>query len=84
MSGPSSETWSKLAPSRHSARSPKMADEDILNTIINPERGDPKDILQRLGLDGVPSKEQLRAEIEDELLTPKKELLSQWLDEYQM
>jgi antiviral helicase SKI2 len=61
-----------------------MANEDVLNAILNPERGDPKYILQQLGLDGVPSKERLRAEIEDELLTPKKELLSQWLDEYQM
>lgn len=82
MSGPSQVepcTLSLLV-----ARSPKMANEDVLNTIIDPERGDPKDILQQLGLDGVPSKEQLRAEIEDELLTPKKELLSQWLDQYQM
>lgn len=61
-----------------------MANEEILNIIANPEQGNPKEILHRLGIDGIPSKEQLRAEIEEELLTPKKELLSQWLDEYQM
>ena len=41
-------------------------------------------ILQELGLDGLPSKETLRDQIEQQWLTPKDQLPEHWLNRYQV
>lgn len=61
-----------------------MADAETLDIITHPERGDAQELLHRLGLDGIPSQEELRTEIEDELLIPRKDLVNNLLDESQM
>lgn len=61
-----------------------MADENLLDIILNPEKGDPKELWNRLGFGGIPSDEQLRLEIEEQILTPKNDLLTRTLDQYQM
>ncbi|KAG8834790.1 hypothetical protein FRC17_007107 [Serendipita sp. 399] len=61
-----------------------MADEETLNIILNPSEGHKDALLERIGLDGIPSNEQLRAEIEDLMLTPKQDLLTKSLDHYQI
>jgi len=41
-------------------------------------------ILEELGLDGLPSAEQLFREIEEEILLPKGKFPEHWLSRYQM
>jgi hypothetical protein len=61
-----------------------MADERVLGIILDPKKGDSEDLWRQLGYGGIPSNDQLRSEIEEQVLTPKKELLAQSLDQYQM
>jgi hypothetical protein len=61
-----------------------MADEETLSTILGLKKGNPSEFLQQLGLNGVPSNEQLQEEIEEEILVPKTETVSQLLDQFQM
>jgi hypothetical protein len=61
-----------------------MANERVLDIILDPKKGDPEDLWRQLGYGGIPSNDQLRSEIEEQVLTPKKELLAQSLDQYQM
>lgn len=44
----------------------------------------PKDILKKLHLDGLPSKEEVYREIEESLLLPKTRMPDHWLPTYQM
>jgi len=50
-----------------------MAD-DYLDNILNPRRENSEILLARLGLDSVPSREQINREIEEKLLLPKERL----------
>ena len=61
-----------------------MADEKVLDIILHPEKGDPEDLWRQLGFGGIPSNEQLRSEIEEQILIPKNDLFAQSLDQYQM
>lgn len=61
-----------------------MSDSETLNFILHPDGKDSSYLLKRLDLDGVPSPERLRAEIEDDVLIPKRTLATQWLDQYQV
>ncbi|KAG8788155.1 hypothetical protein FRC15_005856 [Serendipita sp. 397] len=61
-----------------------MADEETLNIILDPSKGHGETLLERIGLNAIPSNEQLRAEIEDLMLTPKQDLLTNSLDQYQI
>jgi len=49
-----------------------MAD-DYLDNILNPRRENSEILLARLGLDSVPSREQINREIEEKLLLTKGE-----------
>jgi len=60
-----------------------MAD-DYLDNILNPRRENSEILLARLGLDSVPSREQINREIEEKLLLPKERLRDDWLPDYQM
>ena len=63
-------------------------DEDRYKAIIDivnpsgPETA--QNILAKLGLDGIPSKEQIYKDIEERLLLPKSRLPDHWLPTYQV
>lgn len=56
----------------------------LIDAIINPRPENADIILSEIGLLTVPSREQVHAEIENELLLPKAKLPSHWLPTYQM
>ena len=61
-----------------------MADAELIARLLNPTREDANDLLQDLGLSGIPSREQVHREIEERLLLPKERLPDHWLPMYQM
>jgi hypothetical protein len=61
-----------------------MADSEIIDFILHPENKDASQLLKQLNIDGVPSSEQLRTEIEDDFLIPNQTVVTQWLDQYQV
>ncbi|KAA1471410.1 antiviral helicase [Dentipellis sp. KUC8613] len=58
--------------------------DEILDNVVNPRHENLHKLLADLGLDGIPSREQVHREIEDKLLLPKEQLPSDWLPEYQI
>ncbi|CAG7851695.1 DExH-box ATP-dependent RNA helicase DExH11 {ECO:0000305}; AltName: Full=AtHELPS {ECO:0000303/PubMed:21535471}; AltName: Full=Protein SKI2 homolog {ECO:0000303/PubMed:22511887}; Short=AtSKI2 {ECO:0000303/PubMed:22511887} [Serendipita indica DSM 11827] len=61
-----------------------MTDRETISAIDNPQKEDANAFLAQLGLDALPSAEQLRSELEDELLKPKCNFISQRVDQYQI
>jgi len=61
-----------------------MADQRTLDIILNPHKEHPDLLWGELGFGGPPSTGQLRSEIEEKVLVPKKGLLAQSLNQYQM
>ena len=64
-----------------------MASEEhasILDHILNPKEGRSDDILDRMGLYSLPTREQIHSEIEEKLLLPKDKFPSHWLPTYQV
>jgi antiviral helicase SKI2 len=61
-----------------------MADEGVLDAILNPDPENTVALLDRLGLGGAPSEEEVHREIEEKLLLPKDRLPDHWLPSYQM
>lgn len=56
----------------------------ILHHILHPDPENTEEILNDLGLAGVPQPEQVHRAIEEKLLLPKDELPEHWLPTYQM
>ena len=48
-----------------------MADPEIIDFILNPRKENSQKILERLGLDRLPTTAEIDAEIEEELLKPR-------------
>lgn len=61
-----------------------MANEKLVDIILNPTKGVSEELRMQLGLGDIPPAEELRSEIEEQILTPKDDLLAQSLDEYQI
>jgi antiviral helicase SKI2 len=61
-----------------------MADEEILDAILNPQPENGSILLERMRLGTAPSQEQVHREIEEKLLLPKNRLPEHWLPAYQM
>lgn len=74
-----------VASSNKQPPSPKSAlMTDRARQIRYPDPNDKEEILRSLGLDSLPSKEQLNEVIEQHWLTPKDSLPAHWLGRYQM
>ena len=57
----------------------------LIRGLTNPdEQSNVDDLLSELGLNGLPSREQVYAEIEEEILRPKNTLPNHWLPTYQV
>lgn len=56
----------------------------LLDAIINPWPENAEKVLSNINLSTLPSREQVHAEIESELLLPKAKLPPHWLPTYQM
>ncbi|CAL1694323.1 unnamed protein product [Somion occarium] len=56
----------------------------LIDVIIDPRPENAENILSEIGLASLPSREQVHAEIETELLLPKSSLPSHWLPTYQI
>ncbi|KAI0068005.1 antiviral helicase [Artomyces pyxidatus] len=56
----------------------------LLDSIVNPRQENAAGILAGLGLDGIPSREQVHREIEERLLLPRQSLPDDWLPRYQI
>lgn len=61
-----------------------MTERNINQQIRYPDSKEKEGIIKRLGLDGPPSKEDIRGIIEEHWLTPKDRLPEHWLGQYQM
>ncbi|TFY73286.1 hypothetical protein EWM64_g10726, partial [Hericium alpestre] len=57
---------------------------NAVEKIVNPDQQNSEGLLAALGLDGIPSREQIHREIEDRLLLPKEKLPQEWLPGYQI
>jgi hypothetical protein len=62
----------------------RIMDDDDHYRIRYPRPDGGDQILQELGLNGLPSKETLRDTIEKQWLTPKDQLPEHWLNRYQV
>lgn len=58
--------------------------QDLVDKILNPTSHSADDILASLGLAGLPTRDQVHAQIEQKLLLPKSELPDHWLPTYQL
>jgi len=58
--------------------------ERLLRQILAPQSDYGADLLNDLGLGGIPSREQVHNDIEEKLLLPKERLPDHWLPTYQM
>ncbi|KDQ63053.1 hypothetical protein JAAARDRAFT_29053 [Jaapia argillacea MUCL 33604] len=58
--------------------------EKIIDLIVNPHPDAAASILSSLGLNGLPTREEVHREIEAKLLLPKDRLPSHWLPSYQI
>jgi antiviral helicase SKI2 len=56
---------------------------DLLEKIIHPDPTNAAELLAELGLDGIPTPEQVHEEIEQKLLLPPKRFPDHWLPYYQ-
>lgn len=61
-----------------------MADSHHQRQIRYPAPEDADQLLRELGLDSLPSQEQLHDIIEKQWLTPNNELPDHWLSQYQV
>jgi antiviral helicase SKI2 len=61
-----------------------MADEEILDAILNPDPENGPILLERLGLGVAPSRGRVHQAIEEKLLLPQTRLPEHWLPAYQM
>lgn len=59
-------------------------DDVYLDNILTPKRENRSRLLHDIGLSGLPSREQVHAEIESKLLSPSDTLPRHWLPTYQM
>jgi antiviral helicase SKI2 len=57
---------------------------ELIQQILFPDAVDKDKILNDLGLDGLPSREQVHREIEEKLLLPQETLPLHWLPSYQV
>jgi antiviral helicase SKI2 len=56
----------------------------LIHQIIHPHRNDAQGILEDLQLAGLPSRELVHQEIEENLLLPRETLPDHWLSSYQV
>jgi antiviral helicase SKI2 len=56
----------------------------LLNQIVSPHKDDAVSLLSELGLAGIPSRDQIHQDIEENLLLPNDKLPDHWLSTYQM
>lgn len=61
-----------------------MADQDALDALNGLEGHNAGHFLQKLGLESLPSKEELYRDVEQALLLPKPKLPDHWLGQYQV
>ena len=64
-----------------------MADhdhQDLVDKILNPQPENAEEILAQLGLDDVPTREQVHHAIEEKLLLRKDKFPAHWLPHYQV
>ena len=57
---------------------------DFLDDVLEPKSDNAPHLLKELGLSGLPSHEQVHAEIEQQLLSPADTFPRHWLPTYQM
>jgi antiviral helicase SKI2 len=58
--------------------------ERLVQQILDPDSDDLETLLDDLGLNRLPSREEVHARIEQKLLLPKETLPAHWLPTYQM
>ncbi|EGO31119.1 ATP-dependent RNA helicase [Serpula lacrymans var. lacrymans S7.9] len=56
----------------------------LISQILQPSKGNSDDLLEKIGLGGIPSREQVYQEIEEKLLLPPSTLPENWLSTYQI
>lgn len=61
-----------------------MTTRSVEEQIAHPNPNDADELLARLGLDKLPTKEQIHKHLEEEYLTPRTTLPKHWLPTYQM
>ncbi|KAI0323105.1 antiviral helicase [Amylostereum chailletii] len=61
-----------------------MDSPSLFHNIAHPRKENAAGFLAKLGLDGIPSREQIHREIEQRLLLPKERLPDDWLPSYQV
>ncbi|KAI0035130.1 antiviral helicase [Vararia minispora EC-137] len=59
-------------------------DASLLDAVVHPRASNAQKLLENLGLDKIPSREQVHSEIEERLLLPRQALPSDWLPRYQV
>ncbi|KAI0931412.1 hypothetical protein AcV5_005097 [Taiwanofungus camphoratus] len=74
--------WRRYRPAQTLTMS--SAKRRVLDQILNPSPRDADDILNDLGLSGLPSREEVHKAIEEKLLLPKDRLPEHWLPTYQI
>lgn len=64
-----------------------MEDHDhteVVNQILNPRAENAQKLLAELGLDKIPSREEVHRDIEEKLLLPKTTFPAHWLRHHQV
>ena len=56
----------------------------LIERILNPQASKADELLSDLGLAGLPSKEKVHEQIEENLLLPRSRLPDHWLPTYQL
>ena len=56
----------------------------LVDKILNPTSDNANELLASLGLAGLPTRDQVHAQIEQNLLLPKSKLPDHWLPTYQL
>lgn len=56
----------------------------VIQQILSPSPEDAEELLEEIGLGGIPSSEQVHQKIEAKLLSPPDTLPDHWLSTYQM
>lgn len=57
---------------------------DTVSKVAQPKSNDASGLLAELGLDTIPSREQVHQNLNDRLLVPRERLPANWLKDYQV
>lgn len=76
-------TYHRLATGRALGTS-LMDFADTISKVVLPKSIDASNLLAELGLDTIPSRDQVHQNLDDRLLVPRERLPTNWLKDYQV